>query len=72
MFRTLTLLALLAAPAALAQEITIKLATLAPQGSTWHALLKEMGEKWSEISGGKVKLKIYAGGTQGSEATCCG
>lgn len=67
MFRTLTLAALLAAPAALAQDVTIKLATVAPQGSTWHSLLKEMGEKWSELSGGKVKLKIYAGGTQGSE-----
>lgn len=52
---------------ALAQEVTIKLGTLAPQGSTWHSLLKELAEKWSEISGGKVKLKIYAGGTQGSE-----
>jgi TRAP-type transport system periplasmic protein len=67
MIRTLTLIALFAAPAALAQDVTIKLATLAPQGSTWHSLLKEMGEKWSELSGGKVKLKIYAGGTQGSE-----
>lgn len=52
---------------ALAQDVTIKLGTLAPQGSTWHNLLKEMAEKWSEASGGKVKLKIYAGGTQGSE-----
>lgn len=52
---------------ALAQEVTIKLGTLAPQGSSWHTLLKELSEKWSEASGGKVKLKIYAGGTQGSE-----
>ena len=56
-----------AAPAASAQEVTIKLGTLAPNGSTWHNLLKEMGEKWSEISGGRVKLRIYPGGTQGSE-----
>lgn len=67
MVRTLAIVLALAAPAALAQEVTIKLATMAPQGSTWHSLLKEMGEKWSELSGGKVKLKIYAGGTQGSE-----
>jgi TRAP-type transport system periplasmic protein len=50
-----------------AQDVTIKLGTLAPHGSTWHSLLKELGEKWAEASGGKVKLKIYAGGTQGSE-----
>jgi len=67
MFRSLALAALLLAPAAFAQKVTIKLGTLAPQGSTWHQLLKEMAEKWSEASGGKVKLKVYAGGTQGSE-----
>jgi TRAP-type C4-dicarboxylate transport system substrate-binding protein len=55
------------APLASAQEVTIKLGTLAPQGSTWHNILKEMGEKWAEASGGKVKLRIYAGGTQGDE-----
>jgi len=55
------------ATAASAQEVTIKLGTLAPQGSSWHALLRELGERWSVVSGGKVKLRIYAGGTQGSE-----
>lgn len=53
-------------PAA-AQEIVIKLGTLAPAQSPWHNLLKEMGQKWKEASGGKVNLKIYAGGTVGSE-----
>jgi TRAP-type C4-dicarboxylate transport system substrate-binding protein len=48
-------------------DVTIKLGTLAPNGSTWHNLLKEMGEKWAEASGGQVKLKIYAGGTLGNE-----
>ena len=65
--RTVMLVAVFLANVALADDVTIKLGTLAPQGSTWHNLLKEMAEKWSEASGGKVKLKIYAGGTQGSE-----
>ncbi len=65
--RLLMVVVLAMANGALAQDVTIKLGTLAPQGSTWHNLLKELGEKWSEASGGKVKLKIYAGGTQGSE-----
>lgn len=65
--RLVTMVAVLVANVALAQDVTIKLGTLAPQGSTWHSLLKEMAEKWGEASGGKVKLKIYAGGTQGSE-----
>ena len=50
-----------------ADGVTIKLGTLAPQGSTWHDLLREMGQRWEEVSGGEVKLRIYAGGTQGSE-----
>ncbi len=56
----------LALPAA-AQEVTIKLGTLAPVGSTWHELLKELAERWSQASGGRVKLRIYPGGTQGNE-----
>ncbi len=55
------------ATTASAQEVTVKLGTLAPSGSTWHKLLQEMAEKWAQASGGKVKLRIYAGGAQGSE-----
>src|SRR5690349_17699555 len=67
--RKLVLCLALAAQAstASAQEVVVKLGTLAPSGSTWHNLLKEMGERWAEASGGRVKLRIYAGGTQGSE-----
>ncbi|MBS2024090.1 MAG: hypothetical protein JST92_16935, partial [Deltaproteobacteria bacterium] len=39
----LAALALSLAPAARADEVKIKLGTLAPQGSTWHNLLLEMG-----------------------------
>lgn len=63
----LALVLLAAPPLASAQEVTIKLGTLAPSGSTWHKLLQELGEKWAAVSNGKVKLRIYAGGTQGSE-----
>jgi TRAP-type C4-dicarboxylate transport system substrate-binding protein len=63
----LALAAVLLARPALSQEVTIKLGTLAPSGSTWHVALKEMGEKWAQVSGGKVKLRIYPGGTQGGE-----
>jgi len=56
-----------AAPALAQQQVQIKLGTLAPNGSTWHELLKEMSEKWSAASGGTVKLRTYPGGTQGSE-----
>jgi TRAP-type C4-dicarboxylate transport system substrate-binding protein len=64
--------ALIAALAALVAstaqaQVTIKLGTLAPAGSTWHEILKELGQRWEQASGGQVKLKVYAGGTQGSE-----
>ncbi len=56
-----------AAPAA-AQTVTIKIGTLAPEGSPWHDALKEMNAKWQASSGGKVKLTIFGGGVQGDEA----
>jgi TRAP-type transport system periplasmic protein len=67
--KKLLLAALVAAlaPAAHAQTITIKLGTLAPQGSTWHELLKEMAQRWEQASNGQVRLRIYAGGAQGGE-----
>ncbi len=55
------------APAAAAQEVTVKLGTLAPSGSSWHEILKDMAERWSQASQGRVRLRIYPGGTQGSE-----
>ncbi len=45
----------------------LKLGTLAPAGSSWHELLKEMAQRWSQASDGAVKLRIYAGGAQGNE-----
>ena len=67
--KKLVLAAVLAAlaPAAHAEPVTIKLGTLAPQGSTWHDLLKELAQRWEQASGGQVRLRVYAGGAQGSE-----
>jgi TRAP-type C4-dicarboxylate transport system substrate-binding protein len=67
--KTLLAAALLAAasPALAQQQVQIKLGTLAPNGSTWHELLKEMAVRWGEASRDGVKLRIYAGGTQGNE-----
>jgi TRAP-type C4-dicarboxylate transport system substrate-binding protein len=67
--KKLALAALLAAiaPAAASAQVVIKLGTLAPQGSTWHDLLKDLAQRWEQASNGQVKLRIYAGGAQGSE-----
>jgi TRAP-type C4-dicarboxylate transport system substrate-binding protein len=55
------------APAARGEQVVLKLGTLAPQGSSWHDILKELGQRWEQASGGEVKLRVYAGGAQGSE-----
>ena len=44
----------------------IRLGTLVPQGSSYHRILQDMGEKWKAASNGQVQLTIYAG-TMGSE-----
>jgi TRAP-type C4-dicarboxylate transport system substrate-binding protein len=45
----------------------LKLGTLAPAGSAWHDILKDMGQRWALASGGAVTLRIYPGGVQGNE-----
>lgn len=46
---------------------TIKIATSAPERSPWVEALEEMKRGWEQITEGKVKIKIYAGGIAGSE-----
>ena len=45
----------------------VKMATLAPEGSSWYRVLQEMGEEWKKASGGTVSLRIYPGGVAGDE-----
>jgi TRAP-type C4-dicarboxylate transport system substrate-binding protein len=65
---TLILAAAQAAPAGAAMAETIKLGTLAPAGSPWYEVLVDMGEAWKESSGGRINLRIYAGGVAGDES----
>jgi TRAP-type transport system periplasmic protein len=46
---------------------TVKMATQAPVNSSWHKTLLDMGAEWEAKTAGRLKLTIYAGGTQGSE-----
>jgi len=50
-----------------AAALTVKLGTVAPEGSPWHEALQEMASAWQEISGGSVKVRIYPGGVAGDE-----
>jgi TRAP-type C4-dicarboxylate transport system substrate-binding protein len=51
-----------------AQTVTVKMATLVPQGSAWHTTLQEMAEAWKAASGGKVTLRLYPGGVAGDDS----
>jgi TRAP-type C4-dicarboxylate transport system substrate-binding protein len=53
-------------PAA-APTVTVKMATLVPEGSSWQLILKETAEKWKAISGGRVTVRLYAGGVAGDD-----
>lgn len=46
---------------------TIKIATLAPEGTTMHKALVAMKNEVKAKTGGKVDFRIYAGGTAGDE-----
>jgi TRAP-type C4-dicarboxylate transport system substrate-binding protein len=47
--------------------VVIKMGTLAPEGSSWHQILKTMGDAWAQAPGGGVTLRIYPGGVLGDE-----
>jgi TRAP-type C4-dicarboxylate transport system substrate-binding protein len=54
-------------PAASAQPIVVKMATLVPEGTSWHRVLKQVAAEWNKISGGTVRVNLYAGGTAGDD-----
>jgi TRAP-type transport system periplasmic protein len=58
-----------AARPAVAQSapVRLRLGTLAPQGTSYHRILQQMGERWRTATNGQVQTTVYAG-TMGSEA----
>ena len=48
-------------------QVTLKMATLAPEGSIWMQALHDAKTEIEASTGGAVKLKIYPGGIMGSE-----
>ena len=48
-------------------KVTIKLGTLAPEGTDWHTTLQSIGQQWMAASKNQVELKIYPGGVAGDE-----
>jgi TRAP-type transport system periplasmic protein len=62
----LAMLLLVATPM-IAHAAEIKIAILAPEGSTWHKIMTAWDKELSEKTQGRVKLKIYPGGSMGDE-----
>jgi TRAP-type C4-dicarboxylate transport system substrate-binding protein len=54
-----------------AQTVLVKMATLVPDGSSWHLILKETADKWRTLSNGSVTVRLYAGGVAGDDPTSC-
>ncbi len=54
-------------PSPAAGATVIKMATLAPEGSSWYKVLQTMGEGWKKATNGAVTLRIYPGGVAGDE-----
>lgn len=52
---------------AAAPQIEFKIATIAPEGSTWMKLMHELDERVRTETGGSVGFKFYPGGQQGSD-----
>jgi TRAP-type C4-dicarboxylate transport system substrate-binding protein len=48
-------------------QTIVKLGTIAPEQSVWHDALLQIRQRWRDISGGEVELRIYAGGVLGGE-----
>jgi TRAP-type C4-dicarboxylate transport system substrate-binding protein len=67
---TVTLTAtLLMALSSLAAATTLKIATLAPDGTSWMKMMRQGAAEISQRTAGRVKLKFYPGGVMGNTGT---
>ncbi|MDK2779094.1 MAG: TRAP transporter substrate-binding protein DctP [Pseudomonadota bacterium] len=62
---TLALVLSMLAPAV--QAATLKIATLAPDGTNWMKEMRQAAATVKEETGGRVKIKYFPGGVQGSD-----
>ena len=54
-------------PAEAQAPILIRMATLVPDGSSWHLILKEAADRWKQVSGGRVAVRLFPGGVAGDD-----
>ncbi len=66
---TLSATLLLMALSSFATATTLKIATLAPDGTSWMKMMRQGAEEISQRTDGRVKLKFYPGGVMGNTGT---
>lgn len=52
-----------------AGAMTLKIATIAPEGTAWVTQMRAAGKKIHQETQGRVKLKFYPGGVMGNESS---
>ena len=65
LLRTLLLCGLLAAVPA--QAVTLKIATLVPDGTSWMKAMRAAGTEIGQRTDGRVRLRFYPGGVMGND-----
>lgn len=69
LLRVVVTLSLLFVPMGIiGQEVQIRLSTFVPEGSVWDKALRQMGADWRKSTQDRVRLVIFSGGQQGTEA----
>jgi TRAP-type C4-dicarboxylate transport system substrate-binding protein len=70
----LTLAAIVCAGLLLAQNATaagttrIRIATIAPKGTTYDKVLRRLASEWTKMAKGQAKVTVFSGGSQGGES----
>jgi len=58
---------ILVAPASASQTITLKIATIAPDGTSWMLEMRQGAERIARRTGNRVKFRFYPGGIMGND-----
>ena len=66
LFLILSMAALLS-PAAYVHAVTIKIATLSPEGTFWMKQMRAGAKEIKQKTQGRVKFKFYPGGVMGND-----
>jgi len=66
--RVILLVVLLIAPAAGAQGLRLKIATMAPDGTLWMKEFQKAADEVTERTDGRVSFRFYPGGTMGDDS----